>query len=367
MTRRALLLLCLLAAPGLACAHSMSNAFLNLRAEGAALDGTLRLRLQDAAVMAALDTNGDRQITWGEVKAGRSALDDYIARRVLFRTAAGACGIQTDAHRIEDLHTGRFLVVPLRVLCQGTGSIDIEYELLNDVDAAHRGVLELRAGAAVHTAVLGPERPRVTITPDRPTAWRSFLEFFRQGVTHILSGYDHLLFLFALLLPLFALRERAARRVLGDVVKTVTAFTLAHSLTLLLSSVFALALDSALVEVLIALTVVLSGINLLRPLFGRAHTSVAFAFGLIHGLGFAGALSDLSLPVRQFARSLVGFNLGVEAGQLLLVLCVFPVLLALRERAVYLRVVMPAAAVTIVAVGGFWVLERGTGLSIPLP
>jgi hypothetical protein len=366
MMRRTLLLMLLLC-PASGFAHALSNAFLNLNADGNQLYGTLRVRLQDTALMADLDANRDRMLTWGELKQAREALDRYIVDRLQFSTAAGACSVRSSPHQIEDLHTGRFLVVPLQSTCPAAfGEVRIRYTLLTAVDASHRGILQLRSGALVHNAVFTPGQPEVRVALRAPPAWQNLLIFFGQGVWHILLGFDHLLFLLALLLPLFRTRDSGnpvaaerARRIWVNVVKTVTAFTLAHSLTLLLSSAFEVALASALVEMLIALTVVLSGVNLLLPIFGAAPAGIAFGFGLVHGLGFAGALRDLALPAEHFIGSLLSFNLGVEAGQLLLVLAVFPLLLFLRRREFYARTVVPAAAVAVIALGGLWLVERG--------
>ncbi len=179
--------------------------------------------------------------------------------------------------------------------------------------------------------------------------------YFLLGVEHILSGIDHLLFVFCLLL-LVPQRWR--------LVQTITAFTAAHCLTLALAALDVVVLPAPPVEASIALSIVFLAREVLRPagqgsLMRRAPWLVAFGFGLLHGLGFAGALADIGLPQGEVVQALLLFNLGVEAGQLAFVLAASLLLAALRQwRALPLRRIEQACAYGVGAVATVWLAER---------
>lgn len=189
-----------------------------------------------------------------------------------------------------------------------------------------------------------------------PDAWEVARSYFVLGVEHILTGYDHLLFVIALVLLLGRMRP---------VIKAATAFTVAHSITLIGSTLGLVGLAQAPVEALVALSIVFLAVEIAKQkpdapsLTERLPWMVAFLFGLLHGFGFAGALREIGLPESDVPTALLTFNLGVEAGQLVIVSLVVAVLAALRRfRPAALR---PAALVATYAIGtvaSFWFLER---------
>jgi|tagenome__1003787_1003787.scaffolds.fasta_scaffold20763116_2 hypothetical protein len=173
------------------------------------------------------------------------------------------------------------------------------------LEPGNRGARVARAGEA--------------ITPEAESTRSSRAAFFRLGVEHILTGYDHLLFLFALLL-----RGGRLRSLLG----IVTAFTIAHSITLALAILGVVVIPPAVVEPVIALSIAYVALeNIVREHAASGRWLVSFVFGLVHGFGFAGALLELGLPPGGILSSLLFFNLGVEAGQALVVAALFPALL----------------------------------------
>ena len=194
--------------------------------------------------------------------------------------------------------------------------------------------------------------------------------FLGEGVHHILTGYDHLLFLLCLLLPAVLTRQPGPpahwqavagwRQALWPVAKTVTLFTLAHSVTLALAALGWVRLSPAFIEPAIAATIMLAALDNLRPLLWRWRGWITFGFGLIHGFGFAGVLGELNLPALQFGWALFQFNLGLEAGQLALVLLVVPLLMALRQRAVYVPLVLRAGSSVALVLAAVWLAERTT-------
>ena len=197
------------------------------------------------------------------------------------------------------------------------------------------------------------------------------LTFVWRGIEHIWTGYDHILFLIALLLPA-VLRwhehrwdgAAAFRPVVINVLKIVTAFTVAHSITLALASLKIVTLPSRWVESVIAASVVLAAANNLIPLFRERSWIVAFGFGLVHGFGFASALTEGGLPTTGLVIALIGFNLGVEIGQLAIVTVFIPITYQLRQSAGYRNVALRAGSVAVMVIASIWMAERMFGFKV---
>jgi hypothetical protein len=214
----------------------------------------------------------------------------------------------------------------------------------------------------------------VTIDVRQFHFWPVVFEFIREGISHIWTGVDHMLFLLALLLPAPLVRSGdgwlprpALWPTTREVLKVVTSFTLAHTLTLCLSFFGVLVPPAQWVETGIAVSVFAAAWNNIQPFLpGRAWV-MAMSFGLVHGLGFAGALKNLSMPRGAHGLALGTFNLGVEIGQIALVTPTLPLLYAASRRRWYPRVVMGVGSLAIAWVATLWVLERGFGLRFSLP
>ena len=213
---------------------------------------------------------------------------------------------------------------------------------------------------------------QVTLTeigsaPAQRFSWSGFTGAFHLGVHHIAEGTDHLLFLLTLLLPapLLAVAGRwsgraTVRRSLMHILGIVTAFTLGHSLTLALSGFGLVRLPSRPVEVLIAVSILVSAIHTIRPLFPGREAVIAASFGLIHGLAFASALNELGFTGWYRLISLLGFNLGIEAMQLAVVVITLPALLVLSRTRFYSAFQLTGAASACV-VSCAWIVERVLG------
>lgn len=185
------------------------------------------------------------------------------------------------------------------------------------------------------------------------TAAPGFWGFFKLGLRHIWSGYDHLLFLFGLLIVCRSFRS---------IVAIVSSFTIAHSLTLALATLDLVNVSPAVVEPAIAASIVFVAIENLwrRGEHSRSRLLVTFAFGLVHGFGFASVLRDLGVGVdgRSYAMPLFSFNLGLEVGQIVVAGIVLPVVWQLRKSEAFVRRGVPIASGVIAAAGLFWFLER---------
>ena len=247
------------------------------------------------------------------------------------------------------------------------------------VPAPTAAMSETPAPAALSAPVRSPQSDADTATvDDAPTS--SFLGFVREGVHHILIGYDHILFLLSLLLPAVWIRSAVTdprtgvtrtrwvpsnnlRLALTNVLKVVTAFTVAHSITLALSVLDVVNPPSRWVESIIAASVVLAALNNIWPVISEARWKLTFVFGLVHGFGFASALKDAGLAKGALVGPLVGFNVGVEIGQLCIVALVLPIAWSLRDTRTY-RGAFAAGSLAIATVAGLWLVQRAFDLSL---
>jgi len=351
----------------LACeAHKPSDSYLALEADGTVIRGQWDIALRDLEYAIGLDADGDGAITWGELRAKHTEIAAYAFARLALRSDGRACLLAPAAHLVDEHTDGRYAILRFSVRCpQPFAELEIHYSLFADLDPTHRGLLRARLGGDVVTGVLGPDRPRLALRAEGRSRWAQLLDYAREGVWHIGIGIDHILFLLSLLLPaVLALSARGwepaarFRPVFWDVFKVVTAFTVAHSITLSLAALAVIELPSRLVESAIAASVVLAALNNLWPLVDRGRWLVAFGFGLVHGFGFASVLTDLGLPKDALLVALVGFNLGVEAGQLLIVSAFLPLAYATRRTWLYRRMVLAGGSAVIALVAALWMVER---------
>jgi len=368
---RALALLLLLASLA-AEAHKPSDSYLHLSIDGARVTGQWDIALRDLEQAIGLDTNGDGEITWGEVRAHHADIAAYALARLSFAGDGKDCPLRVSGHQIDHHSDGAYEVLRFAADCAGApAAIEVGYKLFFDFDAQHKGLLNLEYQGRTQSLVFTPEQSQQRFVLGEMSALRQFLSYGRDGVWHIWIGYDHILFLLSLLLPAVLLRQRqqwlpVARfsAAFWDVFKIVTSFTVAHSITLSLAVLGVISLPSRLVESAIAASVVLAALNNLWPLVGGRRWVVAFAFGLIHGFGFASVLAELGLPRDALVLALVGFNLGVEAGQLTIVSAFLPLAYYLRAGWFYRRVVLFGGSLAIVAVAMVWLLERALNLKL---
>jgi hypothetical protein len=204
------------------------------------------------------------------------------------------------------------------------------------------------------TTMIRPAQPWIEVQAEQDTLAVA-LAYLRNGIEHILFGFDHLLFVASLMLIVRDWRVLAG---------TITAFTVAHSITLALATFGLVTLPSGPVEAMIALSIVLVSVEAVRLRRGETSVAtdwpwlVAFAFGLLHGFGFAGALVDLGLPQGDIPLALLFFNLGVEIGQLVFIAAILAVAAAARRIFAFPRQAPIAAAYAIGTVASFWGFER---------
>jgi hypothetical protein len=374
LTSRVLLACALLCGAMLpAHAHKPSDSYLALTVDtggdGHQIEGRWDIALRDLDFAIGLDQDGDGRLTWDEIRARHAAIAAYAREHLTLSVKAGDCSI-TSAEQLIDHHTdGAYSVLRFHAACPGGAeTLTVRYTLFADLDPQHKGLLRISHDGQNSTAILGPQHAQQTLSLSAPDRLGQFGDYVKNGIWHIWIGYDHILFLLSLLLPAVMPGARGAppaslRASFIDVLKVVTAFTLAHSLTLTLASLSLVSLPSRWVESAIAASVVLAALNNIWPLFRGKRPVAAFAFGLIHGFGFASVLIDLGLPQSALALSLSGFNLGVEIGQLCIVALFLPLAYVLRGTWLYHRLLHGGSAL-IALVAVVWLIERAFDLKL---
>jgi hypothetical protein len=356
--------------PTFAGAHKPSDSYLALSVLGDTVRGQWDIALRDLDFAIGLDTDADGEVTWGEVERKHKEIAAYAMARLAIGADGAACPAAITGHLIDNHSDGAYAVLRFTAACpHAPEDLQLTYRLFFDIDPQHKGLLRLEMGGAARTAVFAPKTAQQTFALTQPSHWKQFLDFFATGVEHIWRGYDHILFLLSLLLPAVLVRSakgwescKEFRAAFIDVLKIVTAFTIAHSLTLSLATLQVVIVPARISESAIAVSVVLAALNNLFPIVQGKRWVVAFCFGLIHGFGFASVLTDLGLPRGALALALVGFNLGVEAGQIAIVSVFLPLAYLLRRTWLYRTLVLVGGSVAIVVIAALWFAERALDL-----
>lgn len=393
-------------------AHKESDSYLTLRTDAAnahTLHGQWDVALRDLDFAIGIDSNRDGAITWGEVQAHREAIEQYALARLAIKGDGLTCEAQPTAQKIDEHTDGAYDVILFDSICDKEipSRLTVVYRLFEDVDPYHRGIITVHNRGVTVGAVLGPENPSTSLDVRKADRWGQFRSFVLDGMLHIWTGIDHLLFIMSLLLPAVLIRRRidkdedsdrgnwngAQTQIAGigggaitaihpnaryqwfpvtngwsafiDVVKIVSAFTLSHSVTLTLAVLGIVDLPSRLVESGIAISVIVAAGNNLYPLVRKRVWLIAFAFGFVHGLGFASALAGLQLPPWAMAASLGGFNVGVEIGQETIVLLVMPIAFLMRRTVFYQKYVLRWGSAIIIAMATGWLIQRAFDVLIP--
>ncbi len=373
MTLVVLALASLVAAP--AHAHKASDAYLQLSRSGDDIALRWDISLRDLDAVLDLDSNGDRQLDWGELKTHLPDIRAYALPRLQIQN--DQCPLaESQSPALEKRIDGTYLVFELQARCNRLGdTLSLDYRLFGDVDPTHRGLLRIDGGAGATPAIqsldpaAGPVQVALSGGTGSATAQTPATDgwaFFRDGVHHILIGYDHILFLICLVLPSVLRRKPGGgwqpvenwHQAVWPMVAIVTMFTIGHSITLALAGLQIVTLSPRIVEPAIAVTIILAAIDNIRPLLRGKRRVFTFLFGLIHGFGFAGVLAELELPTGGFVAALLEFNLGVEAGQLIIVSIALAVLLAARWWSAYPRVLLRGGSGFAISIAALWFIER---------
>ncbi|WHY21166.1 HupE/UreJ family protein [Paenibacillus sp. G2S3] len=315
-----------------------------------------------------IDTNGNGILEENEIETNRHRLEEWIEDSVilemndqqqapelqdLFLDKKGDKEVVTWNFTYPAFEPGQTIAINDGLYSQATSSPYVNLITAHNGDQTSETVLQGKERTWTMLLTEDQQEQQLTSSTNSSSSGNSgsssdWFSFFKLGMNHILTGYDHLLFLFALLLRKQTLKQYAA---------IITAFTLAHSITLTLAVLGWISLPSRVVESVIALSICYVALeNIFRKKI-RFRALITFLFGLIHGIGFADILQEMNLPKAHLAVDLVSFNVGIEFIQLCIVIVLLPVLIFLQKRNFY-KPVVAYGSWLITALGAFWLVER---------
>ncbi|MDQ3032411.1 MAG: HupE/UreJ family protein [Myxococcota bacterium] len=357
MLRTLSLAVIVLLAPSLAHAHRGSAKYVTVeRVEGGA-HVDVELEIVDAAVELGMDEGAPA----AAVLARGAEIGALIARGITIRGEGGPCEADVEGLGEVDEEDGPpRLYVTLTYACPAPArELVMRDETVFPTDAQHEAFVRIRFAGDTDARVLRPGRQEVALG-DPPSVPALLWRFVVEGVIHLVTGYDHLLFLLSLVLTAGGLARREGYRVaMRDVAIVVTAFTLGHSVTLIAAALGVIVLPSRLVESVIAGSIaVVALLNVWRPEERRGMPVLALAFGLVHGFGFSGVLAELGLPARARVLSLLAFNVGIELAQLAFVAVLLAPLAWLAGKPGYRTWVVRGGSIAIALLALVWLVER---------
>jgi hypothetical protein len=353
-------------------AHARESS-LSLYVENASMRGEWQVPLLDLDAALALDGNRDGQIDWPEIEDRREQIEEYLDSNLRVLANGTDPGVRFDKLTYGTQHGEPFILSELSATADDPiRSLDIDYTLLFEQHPEHRGLLKVvwQGKGSHHAVVTAPGGANVFT--QATAARKGFFELLQSGVWHIWIGYDHVLFLLVLLIPAVFQRTATGREAAADfagsfsrVVVIVSAFTVAHSITLTCAALQWIVLPGRFIESAIAASVVIAAlVNLMPRTAGASGVWVAFGFGLLHGFGFANVLSEVDAEGEPLWRTLLGFNLGVEIGQLAIVAVFLPIAYLLRHTRFYRTGILygGSSAAALCAMVWFW--QRAFGPAI---
>lgn len=330
-------------------AHPLSVSYSRVVVRDRDLAATVRLPLDDMDLLLRLDRDLDGVVSPEELVRARTDVERYVTSRMtVAANDARLVPALQDVSVWKDSNGAPYLEAVLEYTAdRRINSIRLQVRILTDLYPDHRNLADIQLGGQATQFVFQHDNAYVGHASGA-NLWRSARSFVALGIEHIVTGYDHIVFLFGLLL---------VGRGFGSVVAIVTSFTVAHSLTLALATFGVVEPAARTIEAAIALSIAYIGFENLVVKDVRHRWKIAFLFGLVHGLGFATVLREMHLPRGGLVVSLLTFNLGVEIGQVVIVAAMVPVL-RLLHRTAHGQLVTRLASVAILAVGLFWFHRR---------
>jgi len=379
-----LLLVFFFVLPSVVEAHKPDQSYLFLSIYKDRIEGRYELSLSD--LNRAVGINLTNPLSVDEVSPHHARIHEYITSRSDF--AGGSYPIKWGEVKVNNLdpedgeedYVGFYFT--LDNLTDIPDDLPIRYELIFDQEPNHTGGLiqehNWKAGILDNytrlSAIFTPGEMQQTLDLTDGSVWQGFTALVKLGMWHIWIGLDHILFLVALILP--SVVRRKPKTVLTEgtkawewvpvpefkpaffyILKIVTAFTVAHSITLALASLGYVELNSRLVESIIAFSIAVAAFHNIIPIFKAKEWVITFIFGLFHGFGFASVLGEKGLSGDFMAYSLLGFNVGVEIGQVLIVLAIFPILFLIRKTKFYTHLIF-WGSIFLILMAMHWVIER---------
>ncbi|QMU66410.1 MAG: hypothetical protein GKR88_20380 [Flavobacteriaceae bacterium] len=389
-------------APKKVWAHAPNQSYIFMHIYDTSVSGRIEITTKD--LNTALGLNLKRGMTLEEINPFLPQIKNYILERLSFRSISGNHSIKFTGFDIRELERiGDFILADfdLENITKVPDELTVNYNFLFDKISTHTGflVIENNWKAGIHNSeeyislVFKNDNRDQTFSLLKSTVFNGFMSMIKIGMWHIWIGIDHILFLLALILPSVITRMRKEEVISTGgnslltgflkpdtnnwvpvekfkstfiyVVKIITLFTVAHAITLSLATFDIVKLPSFIVESVIALSIGLAAYHNIHPIFKNNEWVFAFGFGLFHGFGFASVLADIGLNGEFMTLSLLGFNLGVEIGHIILIIIFLPILFALRKRAIYSKILGYGSLILII-IAIYWFITRLFDLGTPV-
>jgi len=369
-----------------ASAHDLGQSYLYLSIDDARISGRLEITFADINTALGLSLPTKENATLESIQPHLETIKAYFEERVSIQAAEGDRPLRFGEHRIGAMGFAHFLHLDFTLdpFSEAPEYLDIRFAVLFDVEPQHQNYVLVEENFKTGTfanedvfslAYVGDDiAQRLDLTES--SLWLGFFALVKLGIHHIWIGIDHILFLMALLLPAVLYRKEPSeaawapaesfRDAFIHVVKIVTIFTLAHSVTLSLAAFGIVELSPRIVESIIAISIAIAALDIIFPVFRGHIWIVVFVFGLFHGFGFASVLGGMGIGSSYLALTLFGFNVGVEIGQVVIIAAVFPVLFVARRLALYRFPVVQAGALALMFVSLYWFTERAFEVDLPL-
>jgi len=364
-----------------ASAHDVGQSHIFLTMNGNEITIRVEMNVPDTNLGLGLALAEDFSVVDADLKPHQPALVRYVREHLTLAPDGVPAALTPGGVTVFNTSFVQFVQVHFTLMVEERPSfMDVEYTVLFDVIPDHVGYLVIENNWLTHTFDNEAEialtftagKTESSLDLSSSSVLTGMLGMIEMGMHHIWIGIDHVLFLMALLLPSVMQRKDRhwqpvpdLKTALIQVVKIVTAFTIAHTITLSLATLELVTLPSRLVESIIAVSIAVVALDIIFPMFRNWTYSVVLAFGLFHGFGFASVLAEMPIPSSYMALSLLGFNIGVEVGQLAIVCVAVPVLFALRNWWFYPRVSMPAGAALLIIISLYWFVERAFEVDLP--
>lgn len=351
-----------LLASTLLCAHSEYPAYLKIQQSDQSFLTEWSIPVHELEKIINLDTNADGDIVWSEIESNEAALKQTLLATMSLPGRTSQNDFQDVEVLYDTIRSEPYLVLRFSSpKARGPEPSTLDYSAFELFGRGHRCFVTVTGPNGSNESVLSPHNPFIELGLTRPQQLTASIQIIGEGVWHILIGYDHILFLLALIIPV-VLGQKNASSDLNTVMKRsigiVTAFTVAHSVTLAISVLGLYQPPEKLTELIIAFSVGLAAMANLSEK-GRQHgPRIALIFGLIHGFGFANVMSGLDLTSGSLFMTLALFNLGVEFGQLLILTAIVPLTFTMRNTPLYRVGVVGGGSLAILGVSAFWFFTR---------
>lgn len=363
--------------------HALNQSYIYLRIDQAQIEGRIEINLEDLNRALGTTFREDLTVTPEEIEPELARIEEYLYPRIGFSIDGRAIELERQGFGLYESVERQF--VSCKYLLTGVEgipeSIDVTHNVMFDTDPEHRGYVVIEHYFDQGTfnnegnvsLIINPDETTQTLDLTGGSRWQGIKAIIKEGIHHILIGHDHILFLVVLLLASVVRREgmnweprEKFTSALWQVLGIVTVFTIAHSVTLSIAAMDLIAIPAKWIESIIALSIAVAALDILVPVFKKRIFLVVGIFGLFHGFGFANVLEPLKVQGSDLVLSLFGFNVGVEIGQVMIVLIVFPMLFMMRLSKLYTRFSIYAGAVLSMFVAIYWFIERAFEVDLTL-